>query len=66
MEELLRDYPPVLSVEDVATILKITPGTVRTLVKKRTISGVKVGRLIRVPKSNLIAYLDSPTQKTEN
>ncbi len=58
MDELLRDYPPVMSVEDVAEVLGVTPGTVRHLVRQKAISGVKVGRLIRIPKNRLIDYLD--------
>lgn len=57
MEELLRDYPNALSIADVAEILNITPETVRRHIKKNDIPNIKVGRLVRVPKDFLIAYL---------
>ena len=59
MEEYLRTYPPVLSVNDVAGILGVTPGTVRSLVKTGAIAGIKVGRLIKIPKYRLIQYLEA-------
>ena len=58
MEDYLKNYPPLLSVDDVAKILSVTPGTVRVLVKTKAISGIKVGRLIRIPKDRLIKYLE--------
>ena len=59
MDTYLKDYPPVLSVNDVAKILGVAPGTVRSLVKTGVISGIKVGRLIKIPKDKLISYLES-------
>ena len=58
MERYLENYPPVLSVDDVAQILGITPKTVRNLIKNGEIAGIKVGRLIRVPKDRLGEYLE--------
>jgi excisionase family DNA binding protein len=57
MEDLLKEYPAVLSISDVAAILNITPATVRRHIKKRDIPSIKVGRLVRVPKDSLISYL---------
>lgn len=59
MEDYLKDYPPVLSVNDVAKILGVTPRTVRILVKTGAISSIKVGRLIKIPKYKLITYLEA-------
>lgn len=58
MEKLLEKYPPVLDVNDVAEILGVTGKTVRNLIKTGDISGIKVGRLIRIPKDRLIVYLE--------
>ena len=59
MEDYLKNYPPVLSVDEVAKILSVTPRTVRMLVKTKALSGIKVGRLIRIPKDRLINYLET-------
>jgi excisionase family DNA binding protein len=57
MDELLKKYPAVLSISDVAEILNITPATVRRHIKSNDLPHIKVGRLIRIPKDSLIGYL---------
>jgi excisionase family DNA binding protein len=59
MNEFLESYPPVLSVNDVAKILGVTSKTVRNLVKARNIPSIKVGRLIRIPKDELISFIEN-------
>ena len=58
MEKYLEGYPPVLSADEVATILGVTGKTVRHLIKAGNLEGIKVGRLIRIPKDRLIEYLE--------
>jgi excisionase family DNA binding protein len=58
MEKYLEVYPPVLRVDEVAIILGVTAKTVRNLIKAGDINGIKVGRLIRIPKDKLIDYLE--------
>lgn len=58
MEKYLESYPPVLSADEVAGILGVTGKTVRHLAKTGDIGSIKVGRLIRIPKSRLIDYLE--------
>lgn len=60
MEKFLEKYPPVLSVDEVAAILGVTGKTVRHLARTGDIGSIKVGRLIRIPKDRLIAYLEEP------
>ena len=57
MDELLKDYPAVLSISEVAEILNITTATVRKHIKKNDIPCIKVGKLVRIPKDSLISYL---------
>ena len=67
MDKLLKNYPAVLSISDVAEILNITPATVRRHIKNSDLPYIKVGRLIRIPKDSLIGYLhgDSTTQRKD-
>lgn len=58
MKEYLESYPLLLSVDEVATILGVTCKTVRHLVNVGELSGIRVGRLIRIPKDKLIEYLE--------
>ena len=57
MDEMLKKYPAVLSISDVAEILNITPAIVRRHIKKNDLPHIKVGRLVRIPKDTLIGYL---------
>ena len=68
MDELLKKYPAVLSISDVAEILNITPATVRRHIKTNDLPHIKVGRLVRIPKDSLIGYLlgdPTPQRKEE-
>ena len=57
MEKHLQNYPAVMSVGDVAEILGVTAATVRKLIEKKQLVGIRVGRLIRIPKDRLLDYL---------
>lgn len=57
MNELLKKYPVLLSISDVAEILSVKPATVRRHVKNNDIPHIKIGKLIRIPKDSLIACL---------
>jgi excisionase family DNA binding protein len=68
MDELLKKYPAVLTVTEVAEILNVTPATVRRHIKKNDLPHIKVGRLVRIPKDSLIGYLhgdQTPDRKEE-
>lgn len=58
MEELLKEYPLVLSISEVAEILNVSPATVRRHIKNNELPYVKLGRLVRIPKARLVAYLN--------
>ncbi len=68
MDEMLKKYPAVLSISDVAEILNVTPATVRRHIKTNDLPHIKVGRLVRIPKDSLISYLHGdqiPNRKEE-
>jgi excisionase family DNA binding protein len=58
MNNYFDSYPFLLSVDEVANILGVTCKTVRHLVNTGELSGIRVGRLIRIPKDKLIEYLN--------
>lgn len=43
--------PELLTVTEVAATLRITPQTVRSLIKRDELPGVRVGNLYRIPKA---------------
>ena len=65
MDELLKKYPAVLSISEVAEILNVTPATVRRHIKNNDLPHINVGRLVRIPKDSLIDYLHGNTNRKE-
>lgn len=58
-ERELRSYSMVLTVPEVAEILRVCTKTVYKLIKEGSIPHVKIGREIRVAKGLLIDYLQN-------
>ena len=54
---MLKDEPEVLSVLDVARILRIGKNKAYGLINNGTIGSIKVGGKIIIPKIRLIAFL---------
>lgn len=54
---MLKAYPDVLDVEQVAAILAVSTKTVYRLLHDGAISAIKVGRSYRIPKVHLLSYL---------
>lgn len=61
------DQPPhpvtdplrMLSVDDVAEILSVSPRTVRRMIDRGALSACRVGRLVRVQRRDLERYIAS-------
>ena len=53
----LRDYPDVMDVNQVSEILGVSTKTVYKVIRNGTLSSMKVGRAIRIPKLNVMRYL---------
>lgn len=57
------DYPDVLTVDEASELLGVCTKTVYKLLKKGDIKKQTVGRLIRIPKENIITYLGIDVKK---
>lgn len=53
----LRDYPDVLTVEQVSELLGVCTKTVYAMIRRGELKKQNVGRLFRIPKNYLIEYL---------
>lgn len=53
--------PLALSVQQIATLLKVSRNTAYTLVRSGALRSIRVGRQIRVPRSALEDYLNGIT-----
>lgn len=56
---MLKDYPDVLTVQDLMQILHIGKNTAYRLVQKKIIKSHRVGRCYRIPKCCVFDYLKS-------
>ncbi len=56
-QEMFVDYPDVVDVSELQSMLgNIGKQTAYELVRKGTIKAIKVGKLYRIPKINVIAF----------
>jgi excisionase family DNA binding protein len=62
---MLKDYPDVLSFEQMCKILSICPKTGYKLLQDEKIRNIKIGRAYRIPKPHMIAYLINGNRKSE-
>lgn len=55
--EMLKDYPDVMSIEQMCEILSISTKTGYRILREGKILSLKVGRAYRIPKAHLFTYL---------
>ena len=55
---IFKDYPDVLNVKQVSELLGVSTKTVYGLLKAETLASLKVGREFRIPKVNVLKYLN--------
>lgn len=61
-QEMFADYPDVVDVSGLRAMLgNIGRQTAYELVRKGTIKAIKIGKLYRIPKINVIAFLTKNT-----
>lgn len=58
MQNLISNYPDVLSVEDLQNILRIGRSATYTLLKENKIKTLKIGKRYIIPKQSVIDYLN--------
>ena len=54
---VLKDYPDVLTVEEMSRALGISTKTGYKLIRENKIESLKVGRSYRIPKAHLLSYM---------
>ena len=66
MTKHIRDYPDVLTVEEVKEILQIGRKSAYRLIENNEIQHFRIGTKIRIPKQCLIDYLNKRGAKEES
>lgn len=56
---MFKDYPDVVSITDLQKMLNIGKNTAYDLLKKQKIQSIRIGRIHKIPKKNVIKYLQS-------
>ena len=56
--DLFKEYPDVMNVKQVSKLLDVSTKTVYKLIGDGSLSSLKVGREFRVPKVNVMRYLN--------
>lgn len=59
MTGIFKDYPDVVSVEQLCAMLKIGKNTAYGLLRSGKIKAVRIGRQYRIPKKWVIEYINS-------
>lgn len=54
---MLNRYKDILTVEELCEVLKIGKNTAYALLKSGEIKSVKIGRVYKIPKKNVVKYL---------
>ena len=54
---VLKDYPDVLTVEEMSRALGISTKTGYKLIRENKVESLKVGRSYRIPKAHLLSYM---------
>lgn len=54
---VLKEYPDIMTVEEMSRALGVSTKTGYKLVRENKIECMKVGRSYRIPKANLLSYM---------
>ena len=59
-KSIFENYPDVVTVEQLASMLGISTNTAYKLVKEKQIKSVCIGRIYKIPKIYVLEYLQIP------
>ena len=63
---MFTDYPDIVTVEQLKSMLGISQHTAYKMLDNGSISAIKVGKVYRIPKLNVIKYALSMNGNPEN
>lgn len=64
-KSILKEYPDVMSVEEVSKALGVSDKTIYRLLRENKIEHIMMGRKYRIPKAHLFSYLRLYPQNSE-
>ena len=57
--DMFKEYPDVVSIDEVQQMLRIGKNAVYTLLKEQKIKNVRIGKKYIIPKKSVINFLNS-------
>ena len=58
MKRMFTNYPDVVSINELMTMLNVGKNTAYSLLQSGTLKSIKVGKQYRIPKRFIIEYLN--------
>lgn len=55
---MFNDYPDIVSIKQMMIMLKIGRNTAYNLINTNQIKSIKIGRIHKIPKVNIIKYIE--------
>jgi len=56
---MFKEFPDVVSIKQMRTMLGVGRNTAYDLIKENKIQSIRIGRVHKIPKANIIKYLHS-------
>ena len=56
---MFKDYPDIVATKQLMLMLDIGKNTAYSLLKEKKIQSIRIGRVHKIPKANVIKYLHS-------
>jgi len=66
IEKSFADYPDILSFKQLMQLLQLSKTSCYQLVRGNDIEAIKIGREYRIPKQNVIKYLNEVIAQTQS
>lgn len=57
-KNIFSDYPDIVNVDDLAKMLNIGRNTAYRLLNNGSIKSIRIGRVHKIPKQNIITFLN--------
>lgn len=55
---MFNDYPDIVSIKQMMAMLNIGRNTAYSLINTNQIKSIKIGRIHKIPKTNIIKYIE--------
>lgn len=68
IEQILSPFPEMLTVEEVAGVLRVHPRSIQRWAREGRVASVRVGRSYRIPRSDVLRWMleaSSPTRSDQ-